>query len=255
MTRKRKKFSKKYLAAIGIVLAFFLVVAGICVFFYKKSEEKMEQTTYQVQLKNKAENENRLNLYYIGLKNIPFLQGDEGFIVKYERYLKNTLNLKKITTTIFFSNYKRLSENVYILYSQIDDASSSVIQTVYNSKDRTCDFSKSDKKIENIEELGGVSQGGKETLEEKYNTHPDKIVYAQIENPEKQTIPEAVASSIQQFTLEKYRATDVTVDHITAVGSKEEGNYQIYSFKLDDLIGTMVEVYCKNGAVVFTMER
>lgn len=198
---------------------------------------------------------------YIGLENIPFLQKEKDFVKEYEKYIKKNLGFTKVRTTIFFANYEKISENTYLLYSQIDDASSTVLKTVCNIKAHTYDISRCEKTIENIEDLGGVEPGGEQRLSEKYKTE-EKAVYADIEaeNGVETSLPEdemdRLYHTVQRYTYEKYKNTDIEVTQIKLTGVKKVRDYQIYTFSLNDLVKTKVDIYYdRKQSICFSLER
>lgn len=256
--RKNNKIPSIYLLGSSFVFLFAIVVIGVCVFFYQKGEKEISKDTTLNTNHLTQQEEKRLNLNYIGLENIPFLKiKQEIFMEKYESYISDELNLPKVTTSIFFSNFKQMSNNTYVVYSQIDDTKSTILQTIVNIKEYTYDFSKCEQKIEDIEELGGVLPGGNETLADKYKTKAVEIQYAQVQWGDETIEEEAkknLQNTMQRYAYEKYKNTDIQVTLIKFRRLRKENEYTIYEFQMDDLTATTVAVYWKNNDLCFTME-
>lgn len=256
--KKKTNISLIYVGGFIAILLFFLTVTGICVFFYNKDRENAIVPEENVKHENVKQDDQTLNLNYIGLENIPFLSvKQEEFIKEYEAYILDELKRPKVTTSIFFSNYEQMSNNTYVVFSQIDDTKSSVIQTIVNVKEFTYDFSVYDKEIDNIEELGGVKPRGEETLADKYKTKAATIEYAKVEwNEEK--VEEAVKNDVEnvvtKYAYEKYKNTDIQVTSINLKQIRKENEYKIFEFQMDDLTSTIVAVYCVQDSPFFTME-
>lgn len=237
---------------LGILL-FLSVFAAVCRHFYVKSEQQSVKQK-KLESEKKAERNELLNLHYIGYENIPFLTEESEFKTVYESYIKDILKLPKVSTTVFFANYEKLSDNIYLLYSQIDDTASTVLQTVCNIKEHTYEITRSKKELADIEALGGVIPSGQESLSEKYHTGQEKNTYAEVIMGEHEN--NETEKTIQQYAWIKYQKTDIQVEKIQLLGVQQEGEYQVYLFRMEDLVGTEVSVFCeKDGTPLFTMER
>ena len=128
----KRQIKKRYLIGISSVILFFCIVIGVCAYFYTENKKLELQQQQEKQIEKEKQKNDRLYLTYIGIENIPFLADETKFVQEYEKYIKEELKLPKVSISIFFSNYEQLSKNVYLLYSQINDTNSTVLQTVVN---------------------------------------------------------------------------------------------------------------------------
>ena len=264
--RKKSTIKKWYLIGISSVILFFCIVIGVCAYFYTENKKLELQQQQEKQIEKEKQKNDRLYLTYISIENIPFLADEINFVQEYEKYIKEELKLPKVSISIFFSNYEQLSQNVYLLYSQINDTNSTVLQTVVNVSHHEYEFDKCSKKFENIEELGGVVPGGETSLSSKYEDKKKEEEYATVKfdlTVEKQQenvnftgdMKNVLTDVIQRYAVEKYKETDVKVTEIKLTDAYISEEYQIYVFTLEDLIKSNVAVYCdKNGKILFTME-
>lgn len=265
--RKQSEIKKWYLIGIGCTILFLCLVIGVCTYFYTENKKLEESQKKEEAIKKENQEKERLYLTYIGLENIPFLKEEINFVQEYEKFIKEELKLPKVSISVFFSNYEQLSENVFLLYSQINDTKSTVLQTVVNVSHHEYEFEKSSKKIENIEELGGVMPGGEVALSSKYEDKQKDKEYATVKydlTVEKEQqghvnftdeIKNVLTDVMQQYAYEKYKETDVEVTEIKLTEAYESEEYEIYVFTMDDLIKSNVAVYCdENGKILFTME-
>lgn len=130
--RKQSEIKKWYLIGIGCTILFLCLVIGVCTYFYTENKKLEESQKKEEAIKKENQEKERLYLTYIGLENIPFLKEEINFVQEYEKFIKEELKLPKVSISVFFSNYEQLSENVFLLYSQINDTKSTVLQTVVN---------------------------------------------------------------------------------------------------------------------------
>ena len=121
-------------------------------------------------------------------------------------------------------------------------------------KEHTYEITRSEKELADIAALGGVIPGGEESLSEKYHISQEKNAYAEVVMGEQEN--KEAEKTIQQYAFIKYEKTDIQVEKIQLLGVEQEGEYQVYLFRMEDLVGTEVSMFCKkDGTPLFTMER
>ena len=176
--QERSRMKKKImLFLLAVFLGFALLISAICFFVPKKNQNSRENTTEQQKTEDAAEQtekEKREQYHFTNLEYIYYInsENETDFEEQAAEYVeKNYKNVQWINALSKYDDDVSSNAGTATFYLQLDDDDNSVILISYDKRKEIFSFAPYKKKIESIEDYGGMPQE-KNTMqddEEEYN--------------------------------------------------------------------------------------
>lgn len=267
--QKGKRMKKKIILFLLAVFLFFaLIVAALCFFLPKENQESKKDTTEQ---QNAAENtteqpaEKREQFNFTNLEYIYYInsENESDFENQTAEYVdKNYKDVKNINALAKFNDDISSNTGTAEFYVQLDDEDNSVVLVSYNKEQRKFSFAHYRKKIEKIENYGGISQKKQKIQddEEEYNkigTEPVDLGSPNITDQDGSLEAIADEEELTQQLLKYLEKQGEERRNFYVVSAENTGdkNYRaVLDFSTKRSDGKNITVIFENGIYTFSLE-
>lgn len=267
--QERSRMKKKIMRfLLAVFLGFALLISAICFFVPKKNQNSRENPTEQQKTEDTAEQtekEKREKYHFTNLEYIYYInsENETDFEEQAAEYVeKNYKNVQWINALSKYDDDVSSNAGTATFYLQLDDDDNSVILISYDKRKEIFSFAPYKKKIESIEDYGGMPQE-KNTMqddEEEYNeigTEPIHLGNPQITDQDNSLEAVANEKELSQELLKflEKEGEERRNFYVASVENTGEKNYKaVLDFVTKRSDGKNITVTFEDGTYTFSLE-
>ena len=208
--QERSRMKKKImLFLLAVFLGFALLISAICFFVPKKNQNSRENPTEQQKTEDTAEQtekEKREKYHFTNLEYIYYInsENETDFEEQAAEYVeKNYKNVQWINALSKYDDDVSSNAGTATFYLQLDDDDNSVILISYDKRKEIFSFAPYKKKIESIEDYGGMPQEKNTMQDDEKELSQELLKFLEKEGEERRNF---YVASVENTGEKNYKA-------------------------------------------------